>query len=93
MSASNPDKPLVLRDVLAMDRTTLANERTLLAYVRTAVGLAASGIGLVELVEAGWSFWVGWALVGVGVVFAIVGAVRFVQVQVQVRREARTVNP
>lgn len=52
-------KELILRDVLAMERTVLANERTLLAYVRTAVGLFASGIGVVELVEGAWAIYVG----------------------------------
>ncbi len=84
---SAPEKQIILRDVLAIDRTALANERTLLAYVRTAVGLGATGFGLLELVEAAWSFWVGWTLVALGLVFAVVGAVRFVQVRFRVTRE------
>lgn len=38
---------LVLRDLLAIDRTFLANERTLLAYVRTALTLLISGVGVI----------------------------------------------
>ena len=34
---------MILRDLLARERTVLANERTLLAYVRTAIGLMAAG--------------------------------------------------
>ena len=39
---------LILRDVLARDRTDLANERTVLAYFRTALMFAASGITLIR---------------------------------------------
>lgn len=44
---------LILRDLLARDRTVLANERTLLAYVRTALMLAVSGVTLYQLVPEG----------------------------------------
>ena len=40
---------MILRDVLAYDRTRLALSRTFLAFVRTALGLLASGAGLVIL--------------------------------------------
>ena len=40
---------LIVRDLLALDRTTLANERTFLSYVRTALGLAAAGGVLIKL--------------------------------------------
>jgi len=43
--------PLILRDVLAIDRTRLANERTLLAWLRTAIMLLVSGVTLLKLFE------------------------------------------
>jgi putative membrane protein len=52
-SASSPysavDGPLILRDVLAIDRTRMANERTLLAWLRTALMMLVSGITLIKL--------------------------------------------
>jgi len=42
---------LILRDVLAIDRTRLANERTLLAWLRTAIMLLVSGVTLLKLFE------------------------------------------
>jgi len=42
---------LILRDVLAIDRTRLANERTLLAWLRTALMLLVSGVTLLKLFE------------------------------------------
>ena len=40
---------LIIRDLLALDRTNLANERTLLSYMRTALGLAAAGAVIIKL--------------------------------------------
>ena len=42
---------LILRDVLAIDRTRLANERTLLAWFRTALMLFVTGVTLIKLFE------------------------------------------
>lgn len=50
---TNDEKPLTLRDHLAMERTSLANERTLLAYARTAILLAGSGLTLIKLQSVG----------------------------------------
>ncbi len=44
-------KQLILRDVLAIDRTRLANERTLLAWLRTSLMMLVSGVTLVKLFE------------------------------------------
>ena len=41
--ARQKPEDLIIRDLLALDRTNLANERTLLSYMRTALGVAAAG--------------------------------------------------
>lgn len=38
------DKKLILRESLALQRTTLANQTTLLAFVRTAMYFAVAGL-------------------------------------------------
>jgi len=40
---------LILRDVLALERTRLANERTLLSYARTSLYLIVGGIALIKV--------------------------------------------
>jgi putative membrane protein len=45
------EQQLILRDVLAIERTKLANERTLLAWLRTALMLLVSGVTLIKLFE------------------------------------------
>ena len=47
-----PEKEIILRDHLAIDRTKLANQRTILAYIRTAIMIFASGITIIKLIPA-----------------------------------------
>lgn len=77
---SPPDRSeeLILRDRLAMDRTRLANERTLLAYLRTALMVAVTGATAIKVFGDDRALVAtGWALVGVGVFVAVLGAWRF----------------
>lgn len=46
--SEGPEK-LILRDILALERTKLANERTFFAYLRTALYLLTAGIGILEI--------------------------------------------
>ena len=75
--ATDPEMPgyaanreLILRDVLAIDRTVLANERTLLSYFRTLLALLAGGASLIHFVTAWWA-------VPIGVVLLVSGPVLF----------------
>ena len=78
---SVPGKDLILRDLLARDRTVLANERTLLAYIRTTLACLAAGAGLVHFVEGDWSRSAGWLLIVIAPLILVLGIRRFVQVQ------------
>lgn len=53
---------IILRDFLALERTTLANERTLFAYLRTSLYLILAGIGFVELEDFERIKWIGYVL-------------------------------
>lgn len=68
---------LILRDHLALERTRLANERTFMAYIRSALYLVIGGLALVQLEGHGDLAWVGFTALGLSVVFALVGLVRF----------------
>jgi len=72
---------LIVRDILAADRTVLANERTLLAYIRTAIALIATGAGVIHLFGLGVADAAGAALIALGVVVLVWGARRFVTVR------------
>jgi putative membrane protein len=44
--AVEENKKLILRDILAIDRTKMANNRTLLAFVRTSIYFFASAVAI-----------------------------------------------
>lgn len=70
-------------------RWSLANERTLLAYDRTSLGLIVAGIAVAgSHAAADFSVWlaaVGLPLIVIGVVLALAGRRRFVDVQRAIR--------
>lgn len=77
-TAPHPREALVLRDVLAIDRTRLANERTLLAWLRTAIMLAVSGVTLIKLFQSVFLMEaIGAVLIPVGLLTAAWGVRRY----------------
>ena len=80
-SKVNPED-MILRDHLAYDRTVLANERTLLSYLRTSIALLAAGGTLVKVFpdEQGM-LKLGFVLLAVGAMAAVIGVTRFIQVK------------
>jgi putative membrane protein len=75
------NEELILRDLLAMDRTALANERTLLSYIRSALALAAAGAGLIHFLDAVLTEILGWALIPLAAALAVVGVQRYLQMR------------
>ena len=68
---------LILRDLLAADRTVLANERTLLSYVRTAMAFAGAGTALIHFFDSYAIEVLGWCMVPVAVVILLIGLRRY----------------
>jgi len=92
-----PKYELILRDVLAVDRTVLANERTFLAYVRTALAFVITGVGLIKFFESFAIEVAGWAFVAFSILILAIGFKRFIRmrhslanVQDAARAERRT---
>lgn len=68
---------IILRDYLAMERTTLANERTLLSYLRSSLYLLVGGIALLKLENFENLQLVGYIALILAVVFVLIGFYRF----------------
>lgn len=68
---------LILRDWLAMQRTSLANERTLFAYIRTSLYLILGGIGLIEVEVFSELVWAGYAALLFSGIILVYGFVRY----------------
>ena len=69
---------IILRDFLAMERTTLANERTLFAYLRAGVYMIIAGIAFLELREFMDLEWLSYVLFGFSLILFIYGISRYV---------------
>jgi putative membrane protein len=79
---------LILRDVLAIDRTRLANERTLLAWLRTGLMLLVSGVTLVKLFEGQLLAEItGYLLMPLGLVAGAFGAYRYLRVKARIETD------
>ena len=68
---------MILRDHLAVDRTSLANERTLLAYLRTALGCVIGGASALHFLGGLATDLVGVGLILLGLLTAVFGSYRF----------------
>ena len=72
---------LILRDYLAMQRTTLANERTLFSYIRTSLYLVIGGIGLIKLRDFESIKWLGYVALVISGLMIIFGIIRFLMLK------------
>jgi putative membrane protein len=68
---------IILRDFLALERTTLANERTLFAYIRVSLFMVLAGITFVQLEAFESVVWAGYLSFFLSVVLLIFGFIRF----------------
>jgi putative membrane protein len=68
---------IILRDFLALERTTLANERTLFAYLRAGIYMVIAGIAFLELEEFIDLVWLSYILFTISFFLFLFGFIRF----------------
>jgi len=74
----NKDKKnLILRDILAIDRTKLANQRTLLAFIGTCLHFIILGITFSKIEVLKDYFWLSIPFVVIGFIFLIIGILTY----------------
>lgn len=83
---------LILRDLLATDRTFLANERTLLAYIRTSLSLIVAGSSFIKFSDDLLIEIVGYILVPFGAFIGIIGLIRFLRTNKDLKKIKQTAN-
>ena len=84
--ANEPKADSLLPNRLARDLTDLSNERTLLGYVRTALAFFVTGLALMRFFTEQFQIVVGEIFIPLGLIVAIFGVIRFVQVHRLIRR-------
>lgn len=77
---------IILRDYLAMQRTTLANERTLFSYIRTSLYLILGGIGLIQVEVFANIKWIGHLALVISVVLLVYGVIRYIALRRRLRK-------
>lgn len=80
------ENKLILRDILAADRTTLANERTLLSYLRTALSFSLAGLTIIKLFPSLWSYILGSIGIILGVIFTYLGFYRYLNTRKDLKK-------
>lgn len=68
---------IILRDFLALERTTLANERTLFSYIRSSIYLGIAGITFLNIPQFKSMLWLSYTLFGVSAIMVIYGVYRY----------------
>lgn len=71
------DKKLILRESLALQRTTLANQTTLLAFLRTAMYFAVAGLSTRNVLQIENSFLIELAFYSISFVILVLGILNF----------------
>lgn len=71
------NKDLILREKLALQRTTLANQTTLLAFLRTSMYFLVAGLSLKNLLKVENSFEIEIALFVISFIILLFGIINY----------------
>lgn len=81
-----PDKKIILRDYLAIERTRLANERTLLSYIRSSLYLLLGAIAFFQLKDFPDFKYLAILSLIFSIVFFVIGIYRFTLLKKSLKR-------
>ncbi|MEX2349889.1 MAG: DUF202 domain-containing protein [Flavobacteriaceae bacterium] len=68
---------IILRDFLAMERTSLANERTLFSYIRASLYMGIGGVAILEYEGFATFSWLSYVVFGLSLVLIFIGVFRY----------------
>jgi putative membrane protein len=72
---------LILRDVLAVDRTVMANTRTFLSYIRTSLTLFIAGVTFIHFFEPRVFLVIGWSFIPISGVVFVLGTIYYIRMK------------
>jgi len=80
------EEDLILRDLLAVERTKLANERTFLAYFRSSVFFIATGISIISIHLLEKVDYLGWGFILLSPIMFFIGLHRIMSVKKAIKK-------
>lgn len=80
------EQELIVRDYLAIQRTSLANERTLLSYIRTSLYFLVSGTALFEVNNLSHVRELGYVAFGLSIAFISIGILNYFRIKKKLRK-------
>ncbi len=83
---------IILRDFLAMERTSLANERTLFSYIRASLYMAIGGVAILEYDGFATFNWLSYVVFGLSLVLIFIGVFRYRRLKNKLETYYKTMN-
>lgn len=83
---------IILRDFLAMERTSLANERTLFSYIRASLYLGIAGVAIMEYEGFASFSWLAYTVFGLSGILIFIGVFRYRRLRKKLSKYYRSMN-
>ncbi|GGD95415.1 DUF202 domain-containing protein [Planktosalinus lacus] len=83
---------IILRDFLAMERTSLANERTLFSYIRASLYMAIGGVAILEYEGFATFSWLSYAVFVLSLILIFIGVFRYRRLKKKLDTYYRSMN-
>lgn len=83
---------IILRDFLAMERTSLANERTLFSYIRASLYLGIAGVAIAEYEGFASFSWLAYTVFGLSGLLIFIGVFRYRRLKRKLSMYYRSMN-
>lgn len=83
---------IILRDFLAMERTSLANERTLFSYIRASLYMGIGGVAILEYEGFATFSWLSYVVFGLSLILIIIGLFRYRRLKKKLETYYKTMN-
>ncbi len=82
---NNINKDLILRERLALQRTSMSNDTTLLAFIRTALYFSVAGLSVNTLLKVSYGLWIEILFFSASVFILVIGIMKYIKQKQSIR--------
>lgn len=76
-TSNNINKDLILRERLALQRTSMSNDTTLLSFIRTALYFSIAGMSVNTLLKVNYGLWIEIAFWTIALIVLTIGIIKY----------------